>query len=365
MIFARSPYVVEIDETPQESTRLELFIWNGTGAAPVAPSYSLSKKVPSINNNAMYYNISPFIREYFNFIYSSPYSATNNALLNQYAYCNVTYKRYYTLDGVETLIDTVETFATDGFGYYEDLSNPQTSNFLLTTRTPNVFNYVCDDTESESLNAGTITILGTNHYDPAISRLYVVYTPLSGAAAQIEVTITQEDLLNVLRVHPDFYAIGNKLDIRYDLDEGTYIVYTAYFEPQCECKYEVFNVDFINKFGAWQREFFYKASTENIEMENNKFKLNPVPFPNYNAYQGQYKNFNTNAKKIFKLNTGWVEESFKDTIQEMLLSEVIRVNGLPAILRTKSVEKFKSINTKNINYQIEFEMAYDVINTIS
>jgi hypothetical protein len=49
----------------------------------------------------------------------------------------------------------------------------------------------------------------------------------------------------------------------------------------------------------------------------------------------------------------------------MLLSETIRINGLPAVLKTKSVEKFKHINTKTINYQMEFEMAYDVINTVS
>ena len=365
MIFARSPYIVTIDEAAQEATRLELFIWNGTGAAPVAPTYSLSKKVPSINNLETFYNIAPFVREFFNFIYSSPYSATNNALLEDYAYCNVSYKRYYTLDGDETLIDTVTSFATDGYGYFEDETNPQTTNFLLTTRTPNVFNYVCDDTENESLNAGTLTVLGTNFYSASISRLYIVYTPLSGAASQIEVDITQEDLVNILRVHPDFYAIGNRLEIRFDLDEGTTIVYTAYFQPQCECKYETFVVDFINRFGAWQREFFYKVSNETIEMENTKFKLNPVPFPNYDLKQGQFQNFNTNAKKVFKLNTGFVEESFKDTVQEMLLSEVIRVNDLPAFLRTKSVEKFKSINTKTINYQMEFEMAYDVINSIS
>lgn len=365
MILARSPYIVEINEAPQESTRVELFIWNGTGPAPAAPSYSLSKKVPSVNNNATYYNLSPFIREYFNFMYSTPYSDTNNEPLNQYAYCNVTYNTYYTLDGIETALETVETFAVDGYGYYENKFNPQLSYALLTLRNANVFTYLCDGIDSEELNAGTITILGTNFYPALASRVYVVYTPLEGIDPQIEVTITEKNLVNIFRVHPDFYSVGNKLDIRYDLDEGTYITYTAYFKPECECKYEPFGVDFINKHGAWQRETFYKASTETLEMENTKFKLNPVPFPDYNTYQGQYKTFNTNGKKVVKLNTGWVEESFKDTIQEMLLSEVIRINGLPAMLRTKSVEKFKSINTKNINYQIEFEMSYDVINSIS
>ncbi len=35
-----------------------------------------------------------------------------------------------------------------------------------------------------------------------------------------------------------------------------------------------------------------------------------------------------------------------------------------ANLKTKSIEKFKSINTKTINYTMEFEMAYDIINSI-
>jgi len=100
-------------------------------------------------------------------------------------------------------------------------------------------------------------------------------------------------------------------------------------------------------------------------MENNKFKTNPVPFPDYNGAQPQYQTFNTNAKRIIKANTGWVNENYKQVIEELLLSETIRVNRSPAMLRTKSIEKFKSINTKTINYQMEFEMAYDVINSIS
>jgi hypothetical protein len=104
-------------------------------------------------------------------------------------------------------------------------------------------------------------------------------------------------------------------------------------------------------------------------MENNKYKLNPLVFPDYNLLQGQYKNFNTNGKRIIKANTGWVNENYKQVIEELLLSETIRVGysgrPFPAVLKTKSIEKFKNINTKTINYQMEFELAYDVINSIS
>lgn len=349
MIFARSPYIVTIDEPAQEATRLELFIWNGTGAAPASPTYSLSKKVPSINNVTTYYNISPFLREFFDFTQSSSTTSGANVLTNQYAYCNITYKSYYTLDGVETLLSTVTDKAFDGFGYFEDSYNWAGNNILLSA-IPNRSYYDCETDLSE---VGTVTITTTTNWA-------VRYTNLSTGNQQ-GFSLSNNSVVNVRKIWIGWLSVGNKFEILLN----NVVQATFYFIPQCECKYEVYKIDFVNRYGAWQREFFYKASTENIEITNNQFKLNPTIFPAYQLDEGQIKTFNTNAKRTYKLNTGWVEENYKQTIQELMLSEVIRVNGLPATLKTKSVEKFKSINTKTINYQMEFEMAYDVINSIS
>ena len=357
MIFARSPYIVTIDELAQESTRLELFLWNGTGAAPAAPTYSLSKKIPSSNQLKTFYNIAPFIREFFDFSQSSPVVTGSDDLTNDYAYCNVEYKTYYTLGGVETLIDTITDKAFDGFGYFEDGYNPQGQQILLTDLSnyggANVYYYPCDvDPEGFTIVTGPA---GTNNY------WQVQYTNLATGSTQ-SFNIGIDSVVNVIKVWASWLDAGNKVEI---LDSNENIVGTYYFVPQCECKYDVVIIDFVNRFGGWQREFFYKVSTENVEMENNKFKTNPVPFPDYSGTQPQYQTFNTNAKRIIKANTGWVNENYKQVIEELLLSEVIRVNRFPAVLRTKSIEKFKSINTKTINYQMEFEMAYDVINSIS
>jgi hypothetical protein len=46
------------------------------------------------------------------------------------------------------------------------------------------------------------------------------------------------------------------------------------------------------------------------------------------------------------------------------LSEKILIDEKPAKLNTKNTELFKSINTHMINYQLEFEFAYDVINSV-
>lgn len=362
MIFARSPYIVTIDELAQESTRLELFIWNGTGAAPAAPTYSLSKKVPSSNQLATYYNIAPFLREYFDFSQSDSGGATNS-LADDYSYCNVSYRRYYTLNGVETFLDTTITKAFDGFGYFEDLYNPQGQVILLTDLSnyggSNTYYYDCNDA------AGSLTLNALNL--PLGDSWQVKYTNLNTGATQTDV-ITDNSVRTIEKVYSGWEQDGNKVEIfTYEFAIPPIITTygTYYFIPQCECRYTPIVIEFINRYGGWQREFFYKASTENVEMENNKFKTNPVPFPNYNAKQPQYQTFNTNGKRIIKANTGWVNENYKQVIEELLLSEVIRVNRLPATLRTKSIEKFKSINTKTINYQMEFEMAYDVINSIS
>jgi hypothetical protein len=366
MILARSPYIVEINETGQTETRIDLYLWNGTGSAPGIPTYSLSKLIPASNQKATYYNIAPFIREYFNFINSSAESVGNNVLPNEDVYCNVVYVRYATINGTDTEIDYLQTIATDGYGYYENGMNPTENaigNVLLSNLsigTRNIpYTYLCN---SNTEDIGTITLLGTNYY-PTVDRLYVVYSPLDNSAPEIEIDITQSDIVNFSKVHADFISIGNKFSLRYDIGEGTTIVWEAYFNPQCECKYEAVKIDFINRFGAWQREWFYKASNETLDITNNTYKINPNPI-DYNTYQGQFKNFNTNAKTSIKTNTGFVEENYKIVIEEILLSEVIRVNDYPATLKIKQVEKFKEINTKQINYSLEFEMAYDKINSV-
>ncbi len=57
-----------VRRTPDPLTKLEVFIWNGTGSAPASPSYTLSKLIPASNNVNTYYNISPYIREYISWI---------------------------------------------------------------------------------------------------------------------------------------------------------------------------------------------------------------------------------------------------------------------------------------------------------
>jgi len=87
-------------------------------------------------------------------------------------------------------------------------------------------------------------------------------------------------------------------------------------------------------------------------------------FPNYLLTEGQREVFNANGKQTIKVNTDWVDETFKEKIKQLMLSEKILVNETAAKLNTKSMDLKKSINNKLINYEMEFEFAYDVINSV-
>jgi len=107
----------------------------------------------------------------------------------------------------------------------------------------------------------------------------------------------------------------------------------------------------------------------------NKVGLNPLAYIdfviihavasyNYSLTGGQRTTYNQNGMQSIKVNSGWVEEDFKDNLKQLMLSEKVLVDEKPAILKTKSIELNKSINTKQINYSLEFEFAYDLINSI-
>ncbi|NBU05646.1 MAG: hypothetical protein EBT39_04785, partial [Sphingobacteriia bacterium] len=154
---------------------------------------------------------------------------------------------------------------------------------------------------------------------------------------------------------------GNKVEI---LNASSVVQATWYFYPLEECKYTPVIIDFVNKYGAWQREFFFKASNDTFTVENTEYNLLQTDSFNYNTLEGQRKLFNTNGKKSIKVNTGWVAQAWSEVLKQIMLSERILIDNKPAKINTKSTELFKSINTKQINYTLDFEFTYDVINSV-
>lgn len=364
-IFTQSPYIIEINEASQVSTKLELFIVGGAGTLPTSPSYTLSKLIASSNVPSTTYDISPYIREFMTF--NNIVSAYDSDYLNTNQFAQVQVKRYKTVGTTETLIDTTNYYAFDGYGYYEEGSNADLGRSLMTEGT---YYYLYDS----SLNFATDFLYLPSSIgvplDGAASEEYkATYTNLvSGATSSVTKTknIMGGGTYNFPRqfqsVLSSNYADGNKVEIIDNLT--SFVLATYYFYPKEACKYTPVKCDFVNKFGQFQRLWFYKAKNESISVKSSEYKSLQSSITSYNQTQGQKKEFNINAIESIKVNTDWVDESFNDILKEIMLSEKILIDDKPAKLKTKSTELFNNINTKQINYTLEFEYNFNTINNV-
>jgi hypothetical protein len=339
MIRARSPYKISINEASQVSTKIELFISATTFSG--TPQYTLGKAIPASNAPTTYYDIAPYIREYFDHtVYTNITTLTSS--YGSVQKLNVRVKRYKTVGTTESLIDTTDYIATDGYSEFSNSVNYNGGNYLLDQK-----NYYYHS----GANAGFIMV-----YAAASDKIR--WTNVTDGVVNLSASLSL-GWYYVPRCYNSEFTKEYTVEL---LNSSNVMQATWTFKPVEECLYTPVKVDFINKHGAFQREFFFKASNDNIEVTNKDYNL-MQPY-NYSLTGGQRTTYNQNGKQSIKVNSGWVEEDFKDNLKQLMLSEKVLVDEKPAILKTKSIELNKSINTKQINYILEFEFAYDLINSI-
>ena len=343
-IFARSPYIVRIAQATQVGSKLEIFLSPTTFGG--TPTYTLSKLIPSPTNIDTLYDVSPYIREYikFNLCAAGGNSAVTNPTNER---VNVQLKLYWYNGTTYAQVGATQThIAFDGYTYYEDLYNKDLGNYGLDTGNY-YYNPISDAGKIRVTTGASFTARYTNLSTAVVTSLAVA-----------------SSTFDIPRVRTANVNEGNKVEI---LNAASAVQATWNFYPLEECKYTPVIIDFVNKYGAWQREFFFKASTDNFNVENTEYNLmqtSQFPTTFYSGLEGQRKTFNTNAKKSIKVNTGWVKETWKEVLKQIMLSERILIDNKPAKINTKSTELFKHINTKQINYSLDFEFAYDVINSV-
>ena len=157
-----------------------------------------------------------------------------------------------------------------------------------------------------------------------------------------------------------------------------------------ECKYPVNKITFLNRWGAMQDLFFFKKSTESLELRSENFNksifqarrenIDPGPRPEdpcritteYNLYSTtahSKKTFNANATESVVLNTGFVNELMNPYFEELMVSEYIWLTDLsaniyPVNLKESSFAKKTGLNDRLINYTMSFEKSFSLVNNI-
>lgn len=394
VIFARSPFIIEIKVATQTSTRLELDIYSSAGV--LQNTYSFSKNIPSTVNYGTYYNISNFVLEYLSSI--KPDYTTSTESLN--LYCKATVRRYRTISpSAEVLIDTTDYLCVNGFTEYTNGMNsyldvdaiPLTSDILLNASDKTIYGYnpitqiinyspfintfyTVDNTTVKvdstlininSLNPSkTLTALGS-YVDVFLqksgSNIYSVKYTDGFATNTIDITpantnpITKKIFLQSPYWNSTFpYRVG--------LYRGSTLLWERTIDADEEYKYTPMLCSFISKTGGWENVYFMKAKETSTTMENTTYNL--MKNYNYDVSEGQKKSFNTNGNDFIKCNTGWVNESMNLILKDLLFSETILLDNKPVLIKNKAITYKNVLKDKLINYEIEFEYAYDYLNNV-
>jgi hypothetical protein len=323
-IFIRSPYFIEVNEVGQTSAKIEVFLWNKGDTEPTTPNYTFSKPIPSPTQTKLEWNISNLAVAFIKPIAPVTVSAPAEEEFDTWCYMKV--KRYSN----DTLLDTETYVCLNGYNNYTNGYNQGTTADVVLLFNNSIKSYVKDfDTNYVNVffEAGT--------YDTSYDFI----------------TVTERGMWKFPILQASEF-VDSVLD-----------TYNFYAEELCEPKYTPIVCKFINRFGGWQFLTFFKANQQGIDVTSKDYNLLPSSI-DYNPLQGQKQRFNFQGKQKVKCNTGWVDENYSELIQDLLLSQVVLLDNKPAIVKSQSADIKTHLKDKNINYEVEFEYNFGLINDV-
>jgi hypothetical protein len=330
-IFVRSPYFIKIDAVGITESEVEIYLWNKGTTEPTVPTHVLSKPIASPTQTEMVYNISNYAKEFIK--PTAPIEGdVEEQFVNTWCYCRV--KSYYNSKVVHgnELFVCLNGYTNYMLGYNQSIE----ADFIpLFNPDINMYNFGSKPTVS-------VWIEGDNRD--------LVW-------GEMNFTVDGEGVWSLGYTDNPNYTLFD------DIEGELFKLVEINVEDFCENKFTPVFCSFINRYGGWQTLIFFKANLQSINVTSKEFQLLPSNV-DYNAVLGQRKTFNHQGSKKIKCNTGWVDQNYFELIQDLLLSEVVLLDNEPVIVKTQSADFKTHLKEKNINYEIEFEYSFGLINDV-
>ena len=135
-----------------------------------------------------------------------------------------------------------------------------------------------------------------------------------------------------------------------------------------ECRFDPVNILFQNKEGTEQTLQFFKQRTDTLDITSEQFESDKgQPSDSFH----QFVKFNVNGRTKFRVNSGFVSEELNETFRQLFLSEriwwiqdVLIPTITPINISSTTFEYKTRQKDRLINYEVEFEFAFNEINTI-
>ena len=360
----RSPFIIEVAETGQIGSKIDLAIWQKGSSVPTSGTgfYTLSKSIPSATQISNTYNVSNYVKEFIDNI--RPFTVEEPDVYDNNEWVNFRVTRYKLVGTTYTLLDTTDYVGVNGFTNYSN--GRQTTSTSLLTPLLNTsintyywsgdndiqnYNFIVDKLSTSTLSVRFENLTNTNS---------VTYNLQNGVAGIFNYSIPISIVINL----GSNYKTGCKVTVSLTPTGGTPVVsFITFAYPIDEYKYNPVRCSFVNRYGGWQDIMFFKQQTNTVAVKGTDYKLMPSAV-NYNTYKGQVKSFNINGTQTIKLNTGFVDQNYSELITDLLLSETVLLDAKPVTVKTQGSDLKTSLKDRLINYEIEFEYAYNLINDV-
>ncbi len=345
-INVRSPFYLKVAQTNIATATLNLYIYTGTfvaNASVANPKYTITKSV--VTSGYIVFEVAELIRDYLDITFNGTYDS-------QVVWVNAIISTTVSSGSATATVkpDNTNGFvAFDGYGYYEDGANPTNAKTIDTgsLQSNQVIFRLNDENVRVPVYTG-ITDSVTFLFEGTVKRTQSVSTSTNTNAQIDYITVSGSD--NTDNYRERVLADGGTLEDNTLLDDFL-----------CDIDDGLVDELYVNS----------ENGTEVIKT----FKSNLVDFttetPSYVVSKPQVSQYDKLGKESITLNTGYLSDDYEEVIKQLLLSEQVfltkltdRELVLPIIPKTSNVTYKTTLNDRLVQYTIEFDYAFDKINTI-
>ncbi len=365
-IQVNSSYKVVYSETGLTKAILNVWIYTGTQGGAVAAGTDASDsssndrpadptrvlesqaiaKTSSDTDLFVSLNISNLIKEYISQNYDGVDESSKDSAVVFADYQLISY-----VGSTATYNEMVQCVAYDGVTYFWEGNNAQIIvNGLITADTMCIMDgdspIIAVDTNKTEL---VQFLTGSNTLGPS----YAV-SPSTDSEDQIK------------------YYTGNADDGSIIVsNSGGYHSNTITIKKLTQCDYPVYEVTFVNRFGALEHLPFYGNSTISISNKSKTFNRNISDYTDggsYNTYDAPMYKDKISSKQGFTLNSGFYPEACNSSFEELMEAKDVWIDYdgyiLPIIIKDSTFNVKTNLNDKAINYTVMAEFAFNRINDI-
>jgi hypothetical protein len=115
--------------------------------------------------------------------------------------------------------------------------------------------------------------------------------------------------------------------------------------------------------------WFFRKSIKQLNVTKEEYKRFEISINGtYDTLKHPRKTFNIQGAKSITLNTGYVDESYNEVVEQMMQSEYVWMEQdtviTPMVVNASSLTYKTGVNDKLVDYTLSFSYAFDNIQNI-